>query len=97
MKTGSQVALCHELSRIGIPWEQQKEVMVAYKDIEIPGQRLDLLVGTRIIVELKCVDEFTAIHQAQVISYLKATGLRLGLLINFKVQRLKEGIKPVVV
>ena len=71
--------------------------MVAYKDIEIPIQCHDLLVGKRIIVELKCVDEFTTIHQAQVISNLKATGLRLGLLIKFNVQKLKEGIKRVVV
>ena len=67
-----------------------------YKEVQIPGQRLDLLVGGRIIVELKTLDEFAPIHQAQLVSYLKATGLRLGLLINFKVPVLKDGIKRVV-
>jgi GxxExxY protein len=89
-------ALAYELSLQGIPVEQEKEVLVPYKDIQIAGQRLDLLVGGRVIVELKCVEEFAPIHQAQLISYLKATGLRLGLLVNFKVPVLKDGIKRIV-
>ena len=92
----SRKALAYELSRQGISVEQEKEILVPYKDIRIPGQRLDLLVGNRIIVELKCVEDFAPIHQAQLISYLKATGLRLGLLINFKVPMLKNGIKRIV-
>jgi GxxExxY protein len=89
-------ALAFELSVQRVPVEQEKEILVPYKDIQIPGQRLDLLVGGRVIVELKCVEEFAPIHQAQLISYLKATGLRLGLLINFKVSVLKDGIKRIV-
>ena len=89
-------AMAYELSSQRIQVEEEKEILVPYKDIQIPGQRLDLRVGGRIIVELKCVEEFAPIHQAQLISYLKATGLRLGLLINFKNQKVKDGIKRIV-
>jgi GxxExxY protein len=89
-------ALCHELSLRGIPHQFEKPLEVPFKDIRIPGQRLDIIVGERVIVELKCVDQFAPIHQAKLISYLKATGLRLGPLINFKVLVLKDGIKRVV-
>jgi GxxExxY protein len=91
-----QRALVYELTSRGLRIEQEKPIFVRYKDIQIPGQRIDLLVGGRVIVELKCVDEFAPIHQAQVISYLKATGLRLGLLLNFKKALLKDGIKRIV-
>jgi len=89
-------AMAHELSLRGIQVEQEKDILVPYKGIQIPGQRFDLVVGGRIILELKCVEDFAPIHQAQLISYLKTTGLRLGLLINFKTQLLKDGIKRVV-
>jgi GxxExxY protein len=89
-------ALAHELSLRAIAVEQEKPILVPYKDIMISGHRLDLLAGSRIVVELKHVDEFAPVHQAQVISYLKATGLRLGLLINFKTAVLRDGIKRVV-
>ena len=89
-------ALAYELKLRGLGVAEELEVTVRYKDIQIPGQRLDLLVGERIILELKCVEEFAPIHQAQLLSYLKATDLRLGLLINFKTQLLKDGLKRVV-
>ena len=89
-------ALCHELALRGVACERQKELTVRHKDLDIPGQRLDLLVGGRVIVDLKTVETLAPIHQAQLLSYLKTTGLRLGLLINFKVQVLKDGIKRVV-
>jgi len=89
-------ALCHELSLLGIPYEQEKPILVPYKDIRVPGQKLDILVSSRIILELKTVEEFAPIHLALLISYLKATGLRLGFLINFKTEVLKNGLKRVV-
>jgi GxxExxY protein len=89
-------AMCHELKLQGVPCEFQKDILVPYKDIQIPGQQLDLLVCSRVIVELKAVTEFHPLHQAQLLSYLKATGLRLGLLINFHVPVLKDGLKRVV-
>jgi GxxExxY protein len=89
-------ALANELSLRGMRAEQELEILVPYKGIQIPGQRLDLLVGGRIIVELKCVEEFAPIPQAQFLSYLKATHLRLGLLINSKTRMVKDGIKRIV-
>jgi GxxExxY protein len=89
-------ALCYELTEASIPFLTQKRLFVPYKKILIHGHRIDLLVGDRIIVELKCVDDFSPIHQAQLMSYLKATNLRLGLLLNFKALLLKDGIKRVI-
>jgi GxxExxY protein len=91
-----QKAMDHELGRSAIPFERQKPITVPYKEIEIAGQQLDLLVGGRIVVELKAVESIAPIHEAQLISYLKATRPRLGLLINFRVPILKEGIRRIV-
>lgn len=89
-------ALLHELGLRGIRVQYQREITVPYKDIQIPGQQLDLLVGDRVILELKAVDQLHAIHEAQLLSYLKATHLRLGLLLNFNVPLMKDGIKRLV-
>jgi GxxExxY protein len=89
-------ALCHELSLRGLPFEFEQELLVPYKSIQIPGQRFDILVAGRILLELKTVEALAPIHQAQLLSYLKATGLRLGFLINFKGLVLKDGIKRLV-
>jgi GxxExxY protein len=86
----------HELKTSDPFVEREKEILVPYTDIEISGQRLDLLVGGRILVELKVVESIAPIHEAQLISYLKATRLRLGLLINFHVPVLKDGIRRIV-
>src|SRR5215831_1501925 len=84
-------ALCVELADRRVPYERQKEVCVFYKDREIGKHRIDLLVGKLLVVELKTVDALAEIHEAQVISYLKALRLPLGLLINFNVPILKSG------
>src|SRR5262245_25717266 len=89
-------ALVYDPKLRGISCDAQKEIVVPYKDLLIPGQELDLLVGGRVVVELKAVSELHPVHQAQLLSYLKATGLRLGLLINFHVTVLKDGIKRLV-
>jgi GxxExxY protein len=89
-------ALCVELSDAGIPVERQAEISVDYKGRSVGRHRLDLLVAKTLIVELKTVEELAEIHKAQVISYLKATRLPLGLLINFNVPVLKAGLQRVV-
>ena len=89
-------ALGIELAGRKISFERQKEINVIYKGHQIGRQRVDLLVGQALIVELKTVEELAEIHKAQVISYLKATGLPLGLLINFNVPVLKSGIQRIV-
>jgi GxxExxY protein len=89
-------AMSIELGLRGISLQRQILVAVSYKGHSIGESRLDLLVDGKLIVELKAVDQFAPIHTAQVMSYLKATGHRLGLLINFNVVRLKDGVKRVV-
>jgi GxxExxY protein len=89
-------ALYHELQLQGIPFEKQVDILVPYKDTSIPGQRLDLIIDEFLILELKAVEEIKPIHEAQLLSYLKSTGLKIGLIINFKVNQLKSGIKRIV-
>jgi GxxExxY protein len=91
-----EAAVVAEFRIRGIPFEQQKPVPLLYKGEPIGLHRLDLLVGERLIVELKAVDILAPIHFAQMISYLTATQLTLGLLINFHVPALKQGIHRVV-
>jgi GxxExxY protein len=85
-----------ELNLRGIPFERQKSMGVDYKGHPVGEGRLDLLVDGCLIVELKAVEALAPIHTAQVLSYLKATRLPLGLLINFNVPVLKSGIKRIV-
>lgn len=89
-------ALAVEFRLRGIPFEPQKTVFIHYKGSPVGEGRIDFLVGDVLIVELKAVESLTAIHSAQVISYLKTTGHQLGLLINFNVPILKEGIRRII-
>lgn len=86
-------ALCHELSLRGILIERQKEVEIIYKGVRIKGQRLDLLINNEVIVEIKSVRRLEDVFSAQVLSYLKSTGLKRALLLNFGESRLVDGIK----
>jgi GxxExxY protein len=88
-------ALCVELSLRKIPFVRQAQVPIWYKAQQIGEGRLDLLVADCLIVELKAVEALAPIHTAQLLSYLRATGQRLGLLINFNVPLLRQGIKRV--
>lgn len=88
-------ALCHEFSLRGIQFERQVEVDVLYKDHVIKGQRLDLLVEGKVVVELKSVQKLPEIVMAQVLSYLKATGLKTALIINFGERKLVDGMKRI--
>jgi GxxExxY protein len=89
-------ALAIELRLRGIPFERQKMIVVGFKGAAVGEGKLDLLVNDRLIVELKAVESLSAIHKAQVISYLRATRLHLGLLINFNVPILKNGLQRVI-
>jgi len=89
-------ALCVELKQRGIPFKRQVAVGVEYKGQMVGEGRMDILVGDFLIVELKTVDNLAPIHVTQTLSYLKATGYSLALLINFNVSVLKDGIKRVV-
>ena len=85
-------AMCIELDLAGLAYERQKAVPVLYKGHLIGEHRLDLLVKGTVIVELKSVERFDPVFQAQVMSYLKLTGKPVGLMINFNTRLLKEGI-----
>jgi len=85
-------AMCIELECRNLAYEKERSIRVNYRGTDIPGQRVDFIVEGLVIVEIKAVARLDEIHRAQVISYLKTTGLRGGLLINFRVPVLKDGL-----
>lgn len=86
--------LFYELIMIGLKVEKQKPLPLIYKEIKLDaGYRLDLIVENKVIIELKSVDAINEIHIAQVLTYLKLSGCKLGLLMNFNVLRLVDGLK----
>jgi GxxExxY protein len=88
---------CHELDSRKIYFEKQKEVPIVYQSLQIDdGLRLDLIVDDSIIIEFKAQENYHPVWQAQILSYLKLTGKRLGFLINFHVPLMKDGIKRIV-
>lgn len=88
-------ALCREFELRDIPYQRQVSADVAYKDMVIQGQRLDLLVQGEVIVELKAQSNLADYATAQLLTYLKATGLKRGLLINFAEAKLINGVKRI--
>lgn len=91
-----QRAMCLELDQRAIGFEKKKRVVIAYKGQPLHGQELDLVVESKVIVEVKAVSQLEEIHGSQLVSYLKATSLRAGLLINFNKPVLKAGIRRIV-
>jgi GxxExxY protein len=97
LESAYEACLAFELKSRGLGVELQKPLPVHYRDVRLDcGYRLDLLVESAVIVEVKAIEELLPIHQAQLLSYLRLTGCAVGLLINFHVQVLKNGIKRVV-
>jgi len=89
-------AMCLELQAHALAFETEKAIDVTYRGSSIGMHRVDLIVQGLVVVELKAVDAIDPVHRKQVVSYLKATKLRLGLLINFDVELLKHGLKRMV-
>lgn len=90
-------ALCYELNKRSLRFQKQKIIPIPYENIFLKGEfRLDLLVEDRLVVELKCVERLLPLHDAQILTYLKVTGLKLGLLLNFNSALMKDGIKRIV-
>ena len=85
-------ALCHEMGLRGIRFERQRPIVVDYKGVQIPGQRLDLVVEGTAVVELKSTEGTSEAHLAQLVSYIRSGGYPVGLLMNFNVAVLKSGI-----
>jgi GxxExxY protein len=97
MESIYEACLAHELTKRGIRIETQVNRHVMYDGIELDAAyRLDMIVEDCLIVELKAVDALTELHEAQLLTYLKLTGYRLGLLINFNVPVIRKGIKRIV-
>ena len=97
LESAYEECLAYELTQRQIPFERQKPVAVVYKDVQLDcGFRVDLLVGGLVVVELKAVEKLAPIHQAQVLTYLKLTGCKLGLLLNFNMPMMRDGIKRLV-
>lgn len=97
LESAYEECLCREMSIRGLTFERQKPLAVSYKGVKLDcGYRLDVVVGGLVILELKAVDQVESIHEAQLLTYLKLLDLKLGILINFNVPLLKDGIKRIV-
>lgn len=89
--------LCYELQKSGIEFTRQYGIPVVHEDVRMEiGFRADIIIEERVIIELKSVEELTDVHYKQVLTYLKLTELKLGLLINFNVPLIKNGIHRIV-
>jgi GxxExxY protein len=94
LESAYEECLSRELELRSLKVERQKPIPVVYKDVKLEcGYRIDLLVESRIVVELKSIEAFAPIHEAIILTYIRLSGCRLGLLINFNVMVLKDGIK----
>ncbi len=97
LESAYQQCLAWELRRHGLSVKEQVSVPIRYKELDVPNAyRLDILIEDELIVELKAVDKIEPVHIAQMLTYLKVKGLRLGLLLNFNAEVMKKGIKRVV-
>jgi GxxExxY protein len=97
LESSYEECLYFELKQSGLLVEKQKPLPLVYKEVKLDiGYRVDLLVEKIVIIEIKSAEALTDVHYAQILTYLKLSGCRLGLLVNFNVRHLKEGIKRVV-
>ncbi len=97
LESAYEECLCKELEIRDVAFERQKPLPVVYKGLALDcGYRLDIVVEGKVILELKSVNKIESIHEAQLLTYLKLSNLKLGILINFNVPILKEGIKRIV-
>ena len=97
LESAYQECLFYELDKAGLYVEKQKMLPLVYEDIKLDaGYRIDLLVNDKVVVELKSIETFAPVHIAQVITYLRLSGCKLGILINFNVALLKDGFKRIV-
>ena len=94
LETAYEACLAYELQQLGLSFERQKALPLVYKEIRLDqGYRIDLLVERKVVVELKVVERIAPVHEAQVLSYLRFSGCKIGLLLNFNVKLLKDGIR----
>jgi len=97
LESAYEECLCHEIDLRGLRYERQKALPVIYKGRKLDcGYRLDMVVEDSIILELKCCEKIEPIHEAQILTYLKLSGLHLGLILNFNVTIMRDGIRRIV-
>ena len=97
LESAYEECFCHELYLQGLPFERQKPLPVEYKGINLDcGYRMDVVIDNKVVVELKCVDRITPVHEAQLLTYLRLSHIKVGLILNFYTQVLKDGIKRLV-
>jgi len=97
LESAYEECLCHELHLREIPFARQQPLPVVYKGVHLDcGYRLDIVVEGQAVVELKTVDRILPIHEAQLLTYLRLAGIRTGLILNFNVPVLRQGIKRMV-
>lgn len=93
LESAYEHCLCHELALRQVPFERQVPLPVRYKGMSLDcGYRLDIVVAQSVLLELKSVEQLGKIHEAQLMSYLRLSGLRVGLLVNFNVTNLRRGV-----
>ncbi len=94
LESAYQALMVYELTKRGLKIRREVEVPVVYEDVRIDvGYRLDLIVNDCVIIELKAIEKLLPIHEAQLLTYLKLTNIRLGFLINYNTKLIKDGIK----
>ena len=97
LESAYEACMVYELAQAGLKVEQQKPLPIVYRGVKLEcGYRMDLMIDNEIIVEIKSIEKLLPIHQAQLLSYLKLSNCRVGLLINFNIKVLKNGIQRVV-
>ncbi|MDE0537252.1 MAG: GxxExxY protein [Rhodospirillales bacterium] len=97
LESAYEACLCYELSEKGISFDRQVDLPVSYKSIKIgAGYRLDIVVENKLIIELKTVERILPVHESQLLTYLKLSGIRTGLILNFNSAVLKDGIRRLV-
>ena len=97
LESAYQECLFYELKQAGLEVQKEKPMPIVYKEVKLDhGYRIDLLVDIKVVVEIKSVEELNDVHIAQVLTYLKLGNYKLGLLLNFHVSLLKDGIKRII-
>lgn len=97
LESSYKACLKYELTLAGIYVESEKSLPLVYKEVKLDiGYRVDLFIEKKLVVEIKAIESLTDVHTAQVLTYLKLTGTKVGLLLNFNIDRLKKGIKRLI-
>jgi GxxExxY protein len=97
LESAYEECYCYELKLQGVSLERQKQLPLVYKEITLDcGYRMDVVADKKVVIEIKCVEKILPIHEAQLLTYLKLSGMQVGLIINFHSPTLKDGIKRFV-